>query len=135
MDASERIDKEIADLGDWRGEMLANIRKLIREVDPAVVEEWKWMGTPTWSDNGIVCIANAHKDKVKLTFSEGASLRDPDKLFNSMLKGNKWRAIDFYRNDKIRASPLKDLVRLAVAHNRAKLKSTATSKIRSNTRK
>jgi hypothetical protein len=115
--ASERIAKRIADLGDWRGERLAEIRKLIREVDPEVVEEWKWMGTPVWSHEGMYALANAHKDKVKLTFFQGAGLRDPKKLFNAGLSGNKWRAIDIREGDTIDRTALKALLREAVAYN------------------
>jgi hypothetical protein len=116
-DAAKRIDKMIADLGDWRGERLAEIRRLIHEVDPEVVEEWKWMGTPVWSHEGMYALANAHKDKVKLTFFHGARLRDPKKLFNAGLGGNKWRAIDFHEGDKIDKTGLKALLREAVAYN------------------
>jgi hypothetical protein len=115
--ASERIDEMIADLGDWRGERLAEIRKLIREVDPEVVEDWKWMGTPVWSHAGMYALANAHKDKVKLTFFHGAELRDPKKLFNAGLEGNKWRAIDLREGDKLDKTALKALLREAVAYN------------------
>jgi hypothetical protein len=115
--ASKRIDKKIADLGDWRGERLANIRKLIHEVDPEVVEEWKWMGTPVWSHEGMYALANAHKDKVKLTFHHGAQLSDPKKLFNAGLAGNKWRAIDFREGDTIDKTALKALLGEAVAYN------------------
>jgi hypothetical protein len=115
--ASERIDKRIAHLGDWRGERLAEIRKLIHEVDPEVVEEWKWMGTPVWSHEGMYALANAHKDKVKLTFFHGAGLPDPKKLFNAGLRGNKWRAIDHHEGDRIDKTALKALLREAVAHN------------------
>lgn len=117
MSASKRIDKKIADLGDWRGERLAELRKLIHEVDPEVVEEWKWMGTPVWSHEGMYALANAHKDKVKLTFFHGAKLPDPKKLFNAGLEGNKWRAIDFREGDKIDKAALKALLREAVAYN------------------
>ncbi len=117
MDASERIDKAIAKLGDWRGERLAEIRRLIHEADPAVVEDWKWMGTPVWSHEGMYVLANAHKDKVKLTFFHGAKLRDPRKLFNAMLDGNKWRAIDFGKGDRINKPALKALLRAAIAYN------------------
>jgi hypothetical protein len=117
MSASKRIDKKIADLGDWRGERLAGIRKLIHEVDPEVVEEWKWMGTPVWSHQGMYALANAHKDKVKLTFFHGAELPDPKKLFNAGLTGNKWRAIDFREGDEINKPALKALLRAAVAYN------------------
>jgi hypothetical protein len=117
MSASERIDKRIADLGDWRGEKLAEIRTLIHEVDPEVVEEWKWMGSPVWSHKGMYALANAHKDKVKLTFHHGAQLPDPRKLFNAGLDGNKWRAIDFREGDKIDETALKALLREAMAYN------------------
>ena len=117
MSASTRIDKLIADLGDWRGERLAEIRALIHEVDPEVVEEWKWMGSPVWSHNGMYAVANAHKDKVKLTFHHGAQLSDPGKLFNAGLTGNKWRAIDFREGDEIDETALKALLRAAVAYN------------------
>ena len=117
MSASKRIDKKIADLGDWRGERLAEIRKLVHEVDPEVVEEWKWMGTPVWSHQGMYALANAHKAKVKLTFFHGAELPDPKKLFNAGLTGNKWRAIDFREGDKIDETALKALLREAMAYN------------------
>ena len=117
MSASRRIDQRIADLGDWRGERLAEIRKLIHEVDPEVVEEWKWMGTPVWSHEGMYALANAHKDKVKLTFFHGAELPDPKKLFNAGLTGNKWRAIDLREGDRIHKTALKALLREAVAYN------------------
>ena len=94
MKSSELIDDLVVKLPDWRGTTFAQIRKIVREADPEIVEEWKWMGTPVWFHNGIVCLAKAFKNKVKLTFYEGASLADPDKLFNSELEGRKWRAID-----------------------------------------
>ena len=117
MSAAKRIDKAIADLGDWRGERLAEIRGIIHEVDPGVVEEWKWMGSPVWSHEGMYALANAHKDKVKLTFHHGAQLPDPKKLFNAGLEGNKWRAIDFREGDRIDKSALKALLREAIAYN------------------
>ncbi|MFW9799687.1 MAG: DUF1801 domain-containing protein [Candidatus Thorarchaeota archaeon] len=117
MCASKMIDKKIADLGDWRGERLAEIRKLIHEVDHEVVEEWKWMGTPVWSHEGMYALANAHKDKVKLTFFHGAKLPDPKKLFNASLDGNKWRAIDFREGNKIDKTALRALLLEAVAYN------------------
>ncbi len=98
--ASRKIDEKIAGLGDWRGERLSEIRRTIREVDPEVVEEWKWMGSPAWSHGGILAVANAHKDKVKLTFAHGAALPDPMKLFNATLGGNTWRAIDLREGDR-----------------------------------
>lgn len=115
--ASRRIDRLIENLDDWRGERLAEIRQLIHEVDPGVEEDWKWMGTPVWSHDGMYALANAHKEKVKLTFFHGAQLADPDKLFNAGLGGGKWRAIDFHRGDKIKKTALKALLRRAVAYN------------------
>src|SRR6516165_3112753 len=117
MNPSERIDQLIAELTDWRGKMFASIRKSILEADREIIEEWKWMGSPVWYHDGIIAVANAHKDKVKLTFSNGASLPDPDKLFNAGLKGNAWRAIDFMGGDKINVRALKNLVRAAVDYN------------------
>jgi hypothetical protein len=117
MSASRRIDERIAQLGDWRGERLAEIRRLIHEVDPEVVEEWKWMGTPVWSHDGMYALANAHKDKVKLTFFHGAELPDPRKLFNAGLGGKKWRAIDFYEGDTIDETALAAMLREAAAYN------------------
>jgi hypothetical protein len=118
LSASKRIDKSLADLGDWRGERLAEIRTLIHEVDPEVVEEWKWMGTPVWSHEGMYALANAHKDKVKLTFHHGAQLPDPKRLFNAGLAGNTWRAIDFREGDTIDKAALEAVLREAVAYNR-----------------
>ena len=115
--ASKRIDEQIASLGDWRGERLSEVRKLIHEVDPEVIEEWKWMGTPVWSHEGMYVLANAHKDKVKLTFFHGAKLPDPKKLFNAGLGGGKWRAIDFREGDRLNKPALKVLLRAAIAHN------------------
>ena len=115
--AARRIEEKIASLGDWRGERLAEIRKLIHEADPDVIEDWKWMGTPVWSHEGMYALANAHKDKVKLTFHHGAQLRDPKKLFNAGLGGGKWRAIDFREGDEIDKTALKALLREAVAYN------------------
>ena len=120
MEPNERIDKLIAELTDWRGKTFADLRRIILQADPEIVEDWKWMGTPVWSHGGIVCIANPFKDKVKLTFYEGASIADPDKLYNNGLEGKKWRTIDYFKDDKIKERELKDLVRSAVAHNLAK---------------
>ena len=117
MSAAARIDRMIGSLEDWRGECLAGIRKLIHEVDPQVVEEWKWMGTPVWSHQGMYVLANAHKDKVKLTFFHGVKLADAGKLFNAGLDGGKWRAIDFREGDRIDKAALKALLREAVAYN------------------
>ncbi len=115
--ASELIDKRIAELGDWRGVTLSRMRKLIKEADPDIVEEWKWMGTPVWSHDGIVCTGESYKAIVKLTFAKGASLKDPAKLFNSSLEGNTRRAIDIHEAEVIDAAAFKALVRAAVALN------------------
>ena len=115
--ASKQIDKLIAKTNDWRGDRLAAVRKLIHEIDPEVVEDWKWMGTPCWSHDGMYVIANPHKDKVKLTFFHGAQLPDPQKLFNAGLGGGKWRAIDIREGDKVNQSALKALLRAAVKYN------------------
>jgi hypothetical protein len=115
--ASALIDKRIAELGDWRGETLSRMRKLIREADPEVTEEWKWMGTPVWAHDGIICTGESYKSIVKLTFAKGASLKDPAKLFNSSLDGNVRRAIDIHQGEKVDASAFKALIRAAVALN------------------
>ncbi|HEY2117900.1 MAG TPA: DUF1801 domain-containing protein [Candidatus Acidoferrum sp.] len=125
MNPSERIDQLIAGLTDWRGKTLASVRKSILEADREIIEEWKWMGSPVWSRDGIFAVGNAHKDKVKLTFSHGASLPDPDKLFNAGLTGNMWRAIDLFEGDKINQRALKNLVCAAIDYNQIKLKSKA----------
>jgi hypothetical protein len=125
MNPSERIDQLIAGLTDWRGKTLASVRKSIRGADREIIEEWKWMGSPVWSRDGMIAVGNAHKDKVKLTFSHGASLPDPDKLFNAGLAGNQWRAIDIFEGDKINERALKDLVRAAIDYNQIKSKSKA----------
>jgi hypothetical protein len=114
---SQLITERIAELGDWRGEMLARVRKLIKEADPQVTEEWKWRGVPVWSDGGIICTGESYKTQVKLTFAKGASLKDPKKLFNSSLDGNVRRAIDLFEGDKIDEPAFKDLIRAAVALN------------------
>jgi hypothetical protein len=117
MSASELISKKIAELGDWRGETLKRMRKLIKEADPEVVEEWKWMGTPVWSHGGIICTGESYKSIVKLTFAKGASLKDPARLFNSSLDGNVRRAIDIHEGEEVDAGAFKALVRAAVALN------------------
>ena len=127
MNPSERIDHLIAGLTDWRGKTLASVRKTILEADRQIIEEWKWMGSPVWSHDGMIAVGNAHKDKVKLTFSHGASLPDPDKLFNAGLGGNTWRAIDFFEGDRINERALKNLVRAAVDYNQIKLKRKASA--------
>jgi hypothetical protein len=128
MKPSEIIDKEIEGLKDWRGKTLAEVRKVIHEADPEVVEEWKYLGTPCWSHDGTICVGNAHKDKVKLTFAEGANLPDPDKIFNNGFAGKFWRAIDLYEGDKVNKPALKKLVRAAVALNRATRKAKTEAK-------
>src|SRR5947207_3050403 len=115
---SELIDARIEELGDWRGEMLAKIRAVIKKADPDVVEEWKWMGTPVWEDHGIICTGETYKKVVKMTFAKGASLKDPAKLFNSSLDGNVRRAIDFHEGDKLDVKALTALIRAAVALNK-----------------
>ncbi|MGA2922612.1 MAG: DUF1801 domain-containing protein [Candidatus Sulfotelmatobacter sp.] len=135
MNPSQRIDQLIAGLTDWRGETFASIRKSILEADREIIEEWKWMGSPVWSHDGIIAVGNAHKDKVKLTFSHGASLPDPDKLFNAGLGGNAWRAIDLFEGDKINKRALRNLVRAAVDYNRIKLKRKAGAGARAKVRK
>ena len=118
--ASELISKRITELGDWRGATLEQVRKLIHEADPAVVEEWKWMGTPVWSHDGIICTGESYKDKVKLTFAKGASLKDSTGLFNASLDGNVRRAIDIHEGTQVAPSAFKALVREAIALNSAR---------------
>ena len=117
--ASELISKRIAELGDWRGQTLSRMRRLIQEADPDVVEEWKWMGTPVWSHDGIICTGETYKKVVKLTFAKGAALRDPARLFNSSLDGNVRRAVDIPEGADVDESAFKALVRQAVALNRS----------------
>jgi hypothetical protein len=115
--ASELISQRIAELGDWRGETLKRMRKLIKEADPDAVEEWKWMGTPVWSHDGIICTGESYKSAVKLTFAKGAFLEDPSRLFNSSLDGNARRAIDIHEGEEVDKSAFKALVSRAVALN------------------
>src|ERR1700729_2619127 len=122
MNPSARIDQLIAGITDWRGKTFAGIRRSILAADPEIIEEWKWMGSPVWSRDGIIAVANAHKGKVKLTFAYGAKLQDPDKLFNAGLEGNARRAIDFFEGDKINERALKNLVRAAIEYNQTKSK-------------
>ncbi|HTO92145.1 MAG TPA: DUF1801 domain-containing protein [Candidatus Sulfotelmatobacter sp.] len=132
------IDERIRELGDWRGKTLAKVRELIHKADPDIVEEWKWMGTPVFSHDGIVCTGETYKSVVKLTFAKGASLRDPAKLFNSSLDGNVRRAIDIHEGEKINEAALKDLIRAAVALNLEKQsmpRSGRTASKRSKSRK
>jgi hypothetical protein len=126
--ASELISKRIEELGDWRGETLARMRKLIKDADPEVVEEWKWMGTPVWSHDGIICTGESYKQVVKLTFAKGASLKDPARLFNSSLEGNVRRAIDIHEGEKVDAAAFKALVTQAIALNSRKSKSPRKAK-------
>ena len=115
--ASELISKKVAELGDWRGEALSRVRNLIKDADPGVIEEWKWMGTPVWSHDGIICTGESYKKVVKLTFAKGASLKDPARLFNSSLDGNARRAIDIHEGEELDESAFKALVRQAAALN------------------
>ena len=135
MNPSERIDQLIAELTDWRGKMFASVRKTILEADREIIEEWKWMGSPVWSRDGMIAVADAHKGKVKVTFAHGASLADPDKLFNASLEGNMRRAIDFFEGDKIDERALKNLVRAAIDYNQTKLKKNAPAATRAKARK
>ena len=135
MTPSERIDRLIAGITDWRGKTFAGVRKSILEADREIIEEWKWMGSPVWSRDGMIAVANAHKEKVKLTFAYGARLPDPDKLFNAGLDGNAWRAIDLFEGDKVNERALKNLVRAAVDYNQTKLKRKAPAGTRAKVRK
>jgi hypothetical protein len=130
MNPSERIDQLIAGITDWRGKTFADVRKAILEVDKEIIEEWKWMGSPVWSRDGMIAVADAHKGKVKLTFAHGAHLEDPDKLFNAGLEGNARRAIDFLEGDKIDKRALKSLVRAAIEYNQTALKKNAPARAR-----
>lgn len=127
--ASDFISEKIAELGDWRGKTLARIRKLILDTDPRIEEEWKWMGTPVWSRNGILCTGETYHGLVKLTFINGAALKDPKHLFNASLEGNKRRAIDIYEDETIDATAFKALIREAIAlNNSRKTKSSQKAK-------
>jgi hypothetical protein len=134
MNPSERIDQLIAKLTDWRGKTFARVRKSILGADPEIIEEWKWMGSPVWSRDGIIAVGNAHKNKVKLTFAHGASLPDPDQLFNNGLDGKVWRAIDLFEGDKINERALKAMVRSAIEYNRSRLKKKGPSGTRAKIR-
>jgi hypothetical protein len=135
MNPSERIDQLIESLHDWRGKTLAAVRKTILETDREIIEEWKWMGSPVWSRDGMIAVGNAHKDKVKLTFSHGASLPDPDRFFNAGLGGSAWRAIDLFEGDKINVRALKNLVRAAIEYNQINLKRKAPAGTRAKVHK
>jgi hypothetical protein len=128
MTPSQKIDKKIANLKDWRGKTLAGVRTAILAADRGIVEEWKWMGSPVWSKDGILVVGNAHKEKVKLTFAHGAKLDDPDGLFNAGFGGGTWRAIDLHQGDKINAPGLKKLIRAAIAFNAARKTAKAVKK-------
>jgi len=116
---SQLIDARIQELGDWRGKTLSRVRALIKQADPDVVEEWKWRGVPVWSHDGLICTGESYKNVVKLTFSKGASLKDPSGLFNASLEGNAWRAIDFHEDDKLDEEAFRTLIRAAVALNQS----------------
>ncbi len=135
MKPSEQIDRMIAELTDWRGKTFASVRKSILAADPEIIEEWKWMGSPVWSRDGMIAVANAHKGKVKLTFAHGASLPDLDRLFNAGLEGNARRAIDFLEGDKVDERALKNLVRAAIDYNQTKLKKNAGARAKARTSK
>lgn len=126
--AAALIDQKINELGDWRGKTLAKVRTIIHAADPDIVEEWKWMGTPVFSHAGIICTGETYKTRVKLTFAKGASLKDPARLFNSSLEGNVRRAIDFHEGEKINAAAFKQLIKDAVAANKAALAERAAKK-------
>jgi hypothetical protein len=128
LSASELIDRKITELGDWRGETLSRMRELIKDADPDVVEEWKWMGTPVWSHGGIICTGESYKSVVKLTFAKGASLADPAKLFNSSLDGNTRRAIDIHEGEEIESKAFKALIGAAIALNTSNVKAKAKPK-------
>ena len=135
MNASERIDQLIEQLTDWRGKTFADLRKAILDADPAIVEEWKYMGSPVWNRDGMIAVANAHKEKVKITFSHGASVPDPDELFNAGLDGKVWRAIDFLQGDKVDKRALKNLVRAAIEYNQSKSKKKAPARAAAKSKK
>jgi len=123
MKPSEKVDEMIRETGDWRGDVLAKLRKLLLDTDPEMVEDWKWMGTPTYYRHGLICVMNPHKGKVKITFDKGAHLKDPHELFNAGLEGNQRRAIDFFEGDKVDAPKLKALIKAALAYDAAKARS------------
>jgi hypothetical protein len=126
---SEQIDQHIANIPDWRGKVLATIRRIMREADPAVTEDWKWMGTPVWYCDGMVSLANAHRGKVKWTFVKGAHFADVDHLFNAGLEGNDWRAIDIFEKDRPNEAALRRLVKTGIAYNRSQRKGKENNKV------
>lgn len=125
---SQLIDERIEELGDWRGQTLSKLRNLIRQVDPQIVEEWKWRGTPVWSHDGMVCTGEIYKSVVKMTFAKGASLKDPSHIFNSSLEGNTRRALDFHEGDEVDEEALNDLILSAVALNKSNCKTLGKGK-------
>jgi hypothetical protein len=127
MTPSEKIDQHIANIADWRGAVLATIRRIMLEADPAVTEDWKWMGSPVWYCDGMICVANAHKGKVKCTFSKGAHFADTGHLFNAGLDGKEWRAIDIFEKDRLNEAALRRLVKTAIAFNRSERKDQEAS--------
>ena len=127
MKPSEQIDQHIAGIADWRGKVLATIRRIMLEADPAVTEDWKWMGTPVWYCDGMVSLANPHRGKVKWTFVKGAHFADADHLFNAGLEGKEWRAIDIFEKDRPNEAALRRLVKTAIAYNRSQLKGREAS--------
>ena len=129
MNPNEEIDNLIAKNQDWRGATLAKLRKIILETDSEIVEEWKYMGSPVWSQNGFICVGNIFKNKVKLVFPDGVTLSDPDKLFNADLTGKKWRSIEFYKDDAVQENSLKTLVRAAINYNQSKAKKSGSGSI------
>ena len=133
--ASKRIGEHIAGIKDWRGKTFAEVRAAILAADREIVEEWKWMGSPVWSRDGMIAVANAHKGKVKVTFAHGAALKDPDKLFNAGFAGNVRREIDIFEGDKVRKRALMALVRAAIQYNRTHLKKNTKKKAPTKTRK
>lgn len=135
MNPSERIDQLIEKLTDWRGQTLARIRKSILEADREIIEEWKWMGSPVWSRDGIIAVATVLKNKVKLTFSNGANLPDPDKLFNAGLEGKRWRAIDILEHANMNQRAFRNLIRAAVDYNRIKSKRIVAADARTKAKK
>jgi hypothetical protein len=135
MNASDTIDKHIKAIQDWRGKTFAAVRTAILGADRGIIEEWKWMGSPVWSKDGIIAVGNAHKDKVKLTFAYGAKIADPDRVFNGKDTGATRRSIDFFEGDKVNASALKALVRAAIVHNQTKLKKNLKKAPAKNTAK
>jgi hypothetical protein len=129
LNPSERIDRHIAGIADWRGNVLATIRRIMLDADAAVTEDWKWMGSPVWYCDGMIAVANAHHGKVKTTFYKGAHLADVDHLFNAGLGGNEWRAIDIFENDRLDEAALRRLVKTAIAYNRAQRKEKENNKV------